>query len=175
MSGNSLSVAPAGIAGGLIDLALGTPDRSSDSPVHIVISDAPSDWVFSSGTRIGDGTWVIDTSDPASLTVTTPSTFAGAAVLQVSMTWLNADATFGWSVVSDNIEVFSPGSPIFAVSSDDHLTASSAADLFVFAQPIANDMIHSFDAAADSIDLIGFAGVTGSTTSQSPTTPAAMR
>ena len=29
------------------------------------------------------------------------------------------------------------------------------------AQPIANDTIHNFDAAADKIDLIGFAGVSG--------------
>jgi Ca2+-binding RTX toxin-like protein len=62
-------------------------------------------------------------------------------------------------LVRDNVEAYTPGSPIFAVSADDHLTASSAADLLVFAQPIANDTIHNFDAAADKIDLIGFPGV----------------
>src|SRR6185295_5896756 len=36
-----------------------------------------------------------------------------------------------------------------------------AADLLVFAQPIAHDVVHSFDAAADTIDLIGFTGVGG--------------
>ena len=60
------------------------------------------------------------------------------------------------SFVLDNVEAYAPGSPIFAVSSDDHLTASSGADLLVFAQPIANDTIHSFDASNDTIDLIGF-------------------
>ena len=61
----------------------------------------------------------------------------------------------------DNIEVFAPGNPIYALSQDDHLTGSSGADLFVFGQPIAHDTLHNFDAAADRIDLIGFAGVNG--------------
>jgi Ca2+-binding RTX toxin-like protein len=42
---------------------------------------------------------------------------------------------------------------VFALSSADQLSGSSGADLFVFAQPIANDTIHNFNAAADKIDL----------------------
>jgi len=61
--------------------------------------------------------------------------------------------------VVDNVEAYAPGSPIFALSADDHLTASSAADLLVFAQPIANDTIHNFDVTADKIDLVGFDGI----------------
>ncbi len=38
------------------------------------------------------------------------------------------------------------------------LTGSSDADLFVFAQPIGNDTVHNFDAAQDTVDLIGYAG-----------------
>ena len=116
---------------------------------------------MSAGTNNGDGTWTVQTNDPSTLTVTTPADFTGAMVLQVAMTWTNADGSTGSSVVLDNVEAYAPGSPIFAVSADDHLTGSSGDDLFVFAQPIANDVIHSFDAAADKIDLIGFNGVTG--------------
>jgi Ca2+-binding RTX toxin-like protein len=47
------------------------------------------------------------------------------------------------------------------LSIDDNLTGSTGADTFVFAQPIGNNQIYNFDAAADKIDLIGFAGVTG--------------
>jgi Ca2+-binding RTX toxin-like protein len=64
-------------------------------------------------------------------------------------------------VVTDNVEVYTLGSPIFALSGDDNLTASSAADLLVFAQPIARDKVYGFDTAADKIDLIGFTGVNG--------------
>ena len=64
-------------------------------------------------------------------------------------------------MLTDNVEAFAPGNPIYALSSDDHLTGSSGADLFVFGQPIATDWLHSFDAAADRIDLIGFDGVNG--------------
>jgi len=45
------------------------------------------------------------------------------------------------------------------LSSDDTLTGSGANDLFVFAQPIANDRIYEFQAASSRIDLIGFRGI----------------
>ena len=53
-----------------------------------------------------------------------------------------------------------PGNPIFALSQDDNLTGSTGDDTFVFAQPIGNNVIYSFEAAADKIDLIGFTNVT---------------
>jgi hypothetical protein len=62
--------------------------------------------------------------------------------------------------VFDNMEVFAPDSPIFAVDGDDFLTGSSGADLFVFSQPIGDDLVYTFDVAADQIDLIGYAGFT---------------
>ena len=58
-------------------------------------------------------------------------------LLQVTETWTNADGTTGTAVIADNVEAYAPGNPIFALSADDHLTASSGADLLVFAQPIA--------------------------------------
>src|SRR5262249_45145893 len=54
--------------------------------------------------------------------------------------------------------VYQPGSPIFAVSGDDYLTGSSGHDLFVFSQPIGHDIVYDFNAVADQIDLIGYAG-----------------
>src|SRR5262249_23300729 len=79
--------------------------------------------------------------------------------LQVTKSWTNPDGTTGSMTVADNVEAYAPGSPIFAWSGQDVLTGSAGADEFVFAQPIANDAIHNFDATMDKIDLIGFAGI----------------
>ena len=64
-------------------------------------------------------------------------------------------------MITDNVEAYAPGNPIFALSGDDNLTGSSGHDMFVFSQPIGHDVIHSFDAASDQIDLIGYADFTG--------------
>jgi hypothetical protein len=117
--------------------------------------------MLNSGAQQSGGTWSITTNDPSSLTVTTPSTFTGAAVLNVTESWTNADGSTGTATIADNVEAYAPGSPIFAVSGDDNLTGSSGGDTFVFAQPIGNDTVFSFDAAADKIDLVGFAGISG--------------
>ncbi|WP_371920813.1 VCBS domain-containing protein [Pseudomonas sp. GV085] len=150
---------PAGVAGEPINLALNVPSADISGPIRVAISGVPSGWTFNAGTDNGDGTWTVQTSDPGALTVTTPSEFAGALVLGVSMFWTNADGSIGNAFVSDNVEAYATGSPIFALSADDNLTGSRDADLFVFAQPIGNNVIHSFDAAVDKIDLIGFTGV----------------
>jgi hypothetical protein len=78
----------------------------------------------------------------------------------VTETWTNADGSTGIAVVSDNVEAYAPGSPIFALSGNDTLTGAGGNDLFVFAQPIGHDTVYSFDAAHDQIDLIGYAGFT---------------
>jgi hypothetical protein len=62
--------------------------------------------------------------------------------------------------LADNVEAYAAGSPIFALSGDDHLTGAGANDLFVFAQPIGNDVIYNFNPASDQIDLVGFNKVT---------------
>ncbi|MFS2197867.1 beta strand repeat-containing protein, partial [Pseudomonas sp. Pseusp3] len=150
---------PAGVAGEPINLALNVPSADISGPITVAISGVPSGWRFNAGTDNGDGTWTVQTSDPGALTVTTPSDFAGALVLDVNMHWSNSDGSTASANVFNNVEVYAPGTPIFALSADDNLTGSSGADTFVFAQPIGNNVIYSFDAAADKIDLIGFTGV----------------
>ncbi|PZV35942.1 beta strand repeat-containing protein, partial [Mesorhizobium kowhaii] len=164
IAGNSFgatATAPAGVAGEAINLALADLASDSHSNIHITIGGVPAGWVLNTGTLNADGIWTANTADPGALTVTAPADFTGAAVLNVSADWTNADGTTGSMAIADNVEVFAPGNPIYALSSDDHLTGSSGADLFVFGQPIAADTLHNFDVAADRIDLIGFDGVSG--------------
>ena len=150
--------APAGIAGGPINLALGSVAGLVGS-VSITVAGFASGWSLSQGTNNGDGTWTVQTSDPASLTVTTPAGFAGASAFNVTETWTNVDGSTGTAFVSDNVEAYAPRSPIFAWSGDDTLTGAGGNDLFVFAQPIGNDTIYNFNVATDKIDLTGFAGI----------------
>ncbi|WP_353740965.1 VCBS domain-containing protein [Pseudomonas fluorescens] len=152
---------PAGVSGEAINLAIADPSAGLSDSFVVTIADVPSNWTINAGINNGDGTWTVQTSDPGALTVTTPEGFAGAAVLHINMTWTNADGSVGSSYVFNNVEAFAPGTPIFALSADDNLTGSSGADTFVFAQPIGNNQIYSFDAMADKIDMIGFTGVTG--------------
>ena len=152
-------VRPAGVAGEPINLALADPSEVPSDQITVKVDGVPSGWTLNAGTNNGDGTWTIQTNDPSSLTVTTPADFAGAVVLGVNMSWTNADGSTGNAFISDNVEAYASGNPIFALSADDNLTGSSGADMFVFAQPIGNNVIHSFDAAADKIDLVGFTGV----------------
>jgi hypothetical protein len=115
-------------------------------------------WTLNAGTRQADGSWLVESSDISRLTVTAPHSFAGAEALNVIMSWVdNAGASHGVSI-SDNVEVFVPGSSIFAWNGDDNLTGSSGADTFVFSNPIGFDTIFSFDAAQDHVDLIGYDG-----------------
>ncbi|AZD06884.1 T1SS secreted agglutinin RTX [Pseudomonas chlororaphis] len=158
-AGNSANL-PAGVAGEPINLALDIPLAEINGPVTVAISGVPAGWVFNAGTDNGDGTWTVQTNDPGALTVTTPSDFAGALVLEVNLYWSNSDGSSASAYVFNNVEVYAPGSPIFALSADDNLTGSSGADTFVFAQPIGNNQIYNFDVTADKIDLIGFTGVT---------------
>jgi hypothetical protein len=149
------SISPAGIAGSAIDLAL-TDASGTGALATLTISDMPSDWTLNEGTNNGNGSWTVQTTNPSSLTLTTPSTFAGAMVLNVSESWTKADGSSGNALVSDNVEAY-PASPIFAVSADDTLTGGEAGNNeFVFAQPIGNDTIYNFNGTSDTIDLIGF-------------------
>uniref|UniRef100_UPI001FE6B503 Ig-like domain-containing protein n=3 Tax=Mesorhizobium TaxID=68287 RepID=UPI001FE6B503 len=160
-SGNTFSIthaAPAGTSGEPINLALTDPSHEG-ALITVTVKDVPSGWTIDGATHNADGTWTTQTNDLQALTVTTPSEFTGAAVLDVSMTWINADGTTGSMSVADNVEAYTQGSPIFAWSGDDVLTGSSGNDLFVFSQPIGFDTVHNFDAAADQIDLIGYNGL----------------
>jgi VCBS repeat-containing protein len=154
----TVSVAkPAGTAGEPINLALSDPSHEG-ALVTVTVRDMPSGWVIDGATQNADGSWTVQSNAVHELTVTTPADYAGAAVLVVSMTWTNTDGTTASVSIADNVEAYAPGSPIFAWSGDDVLTGSSGHDLFVFSQPIGNDTVHSFDAAADQIDLIGYSG-----------------
>jgi hypothetical protein len=149
---------PAGSAGSEINLGLHAPGHDGQE-VTVTISNVPSGWSVRGGTHNADGTWTVTTIDISSLTVTTPTDYFGAEVLNVTATWTNPDGSTGSSFVPTNVEAYAPGNPIFAWSGDDTLTGSAGADEFVFSQPIGNDVVHSFDASADKIDLIGYSGV----------------
>ncbi len=153
------SLAPAGIVGSPINLAL-TDLSGGSALIKITVSGVPGDWSLNQGANIGNGTWTVQMTDPSALTVTTPATFAGAMLLNVSESWMNADGSTGSASIADNVEAY-PASPIFAVSSNDTLTGGrNGNNEFVFAQPIGNDRIYNFKTASDTIDLIGF-GLTG--------------
>ncbi len=96
-------------------------------------------------------------NDVSSLTVTTPATCSGAALLHVAETWTQTNGTTASVTVMDNVEAYALGAPIFALAGDDHLIGAGANDLFVFAQPIGHDDIYNFNPASGKIDLIGFA------------------
>jgi hypothetical protein len=149
---------PAGVAGEPINLALPEPSADHVGPVTLTIAGIPSGWSLSEGTDNGNGTWTVQTNNVAALSITSPVGYTGALVLNVAESWTNADGSAGSTVVSDNVEVFAKGAPIFAWSGDDTLTGAGAKDLFVFGQPIGNDTVYTFNVSEDQIDLVGFAG-----------------
>ena len=155
--GSSLDFKPAGTSGEAINLALSDPSHHVGA-VTLSVAGLPAGWVLSEGIRNADGTWSVETNEPSSLTVTSPDGVTGAVVLQVTETWTNPDGSTGLAIVADNVEAYAKGSPIFAWSGDDTLTASSGNDTLVFANTIGKDVVHNFDTAHDKIDLIGFAG-----------------
>ena len=151
--------APAGAAGEPVNLGLAAASADDGAVVTTTIAGTLSGWTVNGRTFLDDGTWAVQTTDPSSLTITSPTDFAGAMVLNVTETWTQADGSTATITLTDNVEVYPVGSPIIALSGDDYLTASSGSDLFVFAQPIGQDVIYSFDASQDQIDLIGYAGI----------------
>ncbi len=150
-------ILPAGVAGNPINLGLTDPPNHA-GPVTVTIAGVPSGWTLSEGADSGDGRWTIQTSNVSTLSVTSPDNQAGAMALQVTMNWTKPDSSSGFARVTDNVELFAQGAPIFAWSGDDHLTGSSGKDLFVFAQPIGNDTIYGFNANEDQVNLIAYAG-----------------
>ena len=57
------------------------------SLVTVTVKDVPSSWIIDGATLNADGSWTLETTSPHGLTVTTPADYAGAAVLNVSMSW----------------------------------------------------------------------------------------
>ena len=153
-------VKPAGIAGEPINLALSDPSPDQSDLITVTVSGLLPGWTLNGGALLSDGVSTVQTTDIQSLTVTPPADFAGALALNVTETWTNADGTPGIKTITDNLEAYAPGSPVFAWSGDDTLTGSSGQDLFVFSQPIGDDIIYNFNVSEDQIDLIGYAGFT---------------
>ena len=85
-------IAPAGIAGEAINLALPNPADHAGA-VTVNLSGVPGGWTLSEGTVNGDGTWTVQTNDLGSLSVIAPSDYAGATALHVTETWTNANAS----------------------------------------------------------------------------------
>ena len=152
------NLAPAGVAGEAINLGLTNPTDHLGS-ITVNISGVPSGWTMSEGTDNGDGTWSVQTYDVSALSITAPENYAGAVSLQISQTWTDSTGGTGLAMITNNVEAYASGAPIFAISGDDNLSGSSGNDVFVLAQPIGNDTIHSFDVAHDKVDLIGFSGL----------------
>ncbi|WP_244110154.1 beta strand repeat-containing protein, partial [Burkholderia ambifaria] len=160
-AGNSRSLtqtAPAGVAGSEINLALADPSGHAPD-LAVTIAGIPSGWTLNAGTDLGNGTWLVPTNDLGTLTITPAASFTGATVLTVTETWTAADGTHAAATIADNVEAYAANAPIFAWSGDDQLTGSAGNDLFVFSQPIGADTLHTFDLAADKIDLVGFTGI----------------
>ena len=82
---------PAGVAGEPINLGLAAASASG-SFVTIAIADVPSGWTVNGGT-LNNGTWTVQTSNPASLTITSPADFSGAMLFNVTETWTQADGS----------------------------------------------------------------------------------
>ncbi|KLK92625.1 hypothetical protein AA309_13070 [Microvirga vignae] len=150
--------APAGVSGEPINLGLTNPGGDF-AQVVVTIANLPSGWALDGAIQKEDGSWVVTTTDVSSLKVTTPSTYVGAEVLNVAMSWTNTDGTTGTATVLDNIEAFAPSSPIIAWSGDDVLTgANGSEDTFVVSHPASQVVIYAFE-AHDKVNLIGFNGV----------------
>ena len=105
---------PAGVAGSPINLALTDPAADHVGAVTVTIAGVPSGWSLSEGTDNGDGTWTVQTNDIAALTITSPRELHRRAGAQCDGTWTNADGSTGNAFVADNVEVYAPGTPIFA-------------------------------------------------------------
>ena len=155
-----LSSAPAGVAGQSINFGLNAPTSDDAVLITLQVEGLPSGWTLSGAQQVSGNTWTLPASGMQFLTVTAPAAFSGAVLLNVTETWTESDGSVVATTVADNVEVYPTGSPIFAISGNDYLTGSSSKDLFVFSQPIGNDVIYSFDASQDQIDLIGYAGFT---------------
>ena len=153
----SRTLTPAGASGDAINLAL-TDYSDHSGMVSLTVTGLAAGWALSEGTQNADGSWTVQTNDIGALSVTSPDGYVGALVLNVSESWTNANGTHGTAIVPDNVEAYAKGSPIFAWSGDDTLTASGGNDTLVFANQIGNDVVHSFDTAHDKIDLVGFNG-----------------
>jgi len=66
------------VAGNPINLALTEPALAPDQHFTVTIADLPAYWTLSQGTDLGNGSWIVQTNDLSSLTVTTPDGRSGS-------------------------------------------------------------------------------------------------
>ena len=118
------NLAPAGVAGEAINLGLTNPTDHLGS-ITVDISGVPSGWTMSEGSDNGDGTWSVQTYDVSALSITAPENYAGAVSLQMSQTWTDSTGGTGLAMITNNVEAYASGAPIFAISGDDNLSGSS--------------------------------------------------
>src|SRR5262249_51245213 len=101
----SSSTHPAGTAGAPINLGLADPSGHVGA-ITATIAGVPSGWTLSEGSDNGDGSWTVVTNDVSSLSITSPTNYTGALVLNVVETWTNADGSTGHAIVADNVEAY---------------------------------------------------------------------
>ena len=100
----------------------------------------------------------MQTNDIAALSITSPASYAGALVLNVMEGWTNADGSTGSAIVSDNVEVFAKGAPIFAWSGRRQRSPEPARTICSSSRSrSATTSVYSFNVNEDQIDLIGYA------------------
>jgi hypothetical protein len=122
---------PAGVAGSPINLALTDPSGGqATGPITLTFTGVPSDWSLNQGTNLGNGTWTVQTSDLSALTVLTAAAYSGAMMLGVTETWTNANGSTGTALVSDNVEAYAPGTPIFRPAVQSALDRAASAGHF---------------------------------------------
>ena len=98
-------IAPAGVAGEPINLALAAP-ADHVGAVAVTISGVPAGWSLSEGSRNADGSWTVHTDNVGALTITSPADYAGAMAFHATMSWTNADGSSGIHSVVDNVEAY---------------------------------------------------------------------
>lgn len=150
-------ILPAGVSGSPITLGLTHPNEGL---VSLKIDNLPCDWSITESGKECHGSWIFETTDLSDLRVITPQDFVGSKRLCGEMSWVTERGMVETISIIDNVEVYAPNTPIFALPGD-HLSGSMYADTFVISksQKYTQDKIYHFDAAQDHINLIDFTGV----------------
>lgn len=146
---------PAGVSGEPINLALSR--FNAGEPMTLMVKNIPLDWTLSQGGYQLGGSCILQTNDLSDLTVKAPLGFVGARALEIEINWINSAGENQYTRILENVEVFAPNYPIFALPND-NLTGSVYADTFVIKNSCfaTQDVIFNFEVEQDRIDLLGF-------------------
>lgn len=151
------AIVPAGISGAPINLALGSV-LSHGEILSLTIRDIPLDWSLNRGVNNLDGSWSLPIYDIENVMITSSENFVGARALQVEMSSMMPEGVIEHRTIIDNVEVYAPNMPIFALPIGDNLSGSLEADVFVISKSAAQreDTIFNFDVQQDKINLLSF-------------------